>query len=138
MLTSSAFATGQDGQGPFGTTPPPWATDSVANAAWRSGPWTAWWGGTACPPADWPGWTAGPWSSLAPWTSWSACEASTTATTVGTATVNGSAVVTTAFGLRVAAATMGVQGSTGGSGARVTHGVGAVLGVALVGVVVGL
>jgi hypothetical protein len=87
-----------------------------------------------CPPTDWPGWTAGPWKTDAPWTTWSACEAKTTATSVVTTTINGSAVVSTQFGLQVAAAS---AESTGGV-ARVTMGLGSVVGVLVLGVAVGL
>ncbi|KAH4186109.1 hypothetical protein HBH95_083670 [Parastagonospora nodorum] len=111
----------------------PWSSWS-ALSNWQSAPWTAWWGGSACPPTDWPGWTAGPWKTNAPWTTWSACEAKTTATSVVTTTVNGSAVVSTQFGLQVAAAS---AESTGG-GARVTIGLGSVVGVVVLGVAIGL
>jgi hypothetical protein len=56
---------------------------------------------------------------------------------VVTRTVNGSAVVTTAFGLQVAAASAVTTGSTGGV-PMVTVGLGGVLGAAVLGVVVGL
>lgn len=65
---------------------------------------------------------------------WSACEAKTTATSVVTTTVNGSAVVSTQFGLQVAAAS---AESTGG-GARVTMGLGGVVGAVVLGIAGGL
>jgi hypothetical protein len=113
---------GPDGCGPWGSGSwgpfSHWATDS----SWRSnGPWTNWWGGSACPGSDWPGWTAGPWSTDAPWTTWSGCTASTTATSVVSKSVSGSKVVSTAYGVRVAQASA-VTGSptrVGASGAAV-------------------
>lgn len=136
---------GPNGPGPWGTSNygpySAWSTRSD----WRSGPWTAWWDGTKCPPSDWPGWTAGPWSTSAPWTTWSGCTASTTATSVVTTTVSGVATTTTAYGLQVAQAaaesgsgTSGSTTETKGAGERVTVGMGVVIGAAVLGVAVGL
>lgn len=132
------IAAGSGGPGPFGPSNyGPWS-DWSTRSDWRSEPWTAWWGQSACPPTDWPGWTAGPWKSNAPWTTWSGCTAKTTATSVITTTVNGSAVVTTAFGLQVAAASAQTTGGSTGGMPVVTAGLGGVLGAAVLGVVVGL
>jgi hypothetical protein len=105
---------GGGGWGPFGHGGPnhgwgPWATAS--SGAWTNGPWTNWWGGSACPPSTWSGWTSGPWGTNAPWTTWSGCTASTTATSVVTnvVTTSGSTVTQTStdFGIQVAQATNG-------------------------------
>jgi hypothetical protein len=94
FLQPLTFTTiGPNGPAPFGSSNfGPWS-DWSTRSDWRSKPWTAWWGTSACPPTDWPGWTAGPWSTAAPWTTWSGCSAKTTATNVVTTTLNGSAVV---------------------------------------------
>ncbi|KAF5854280.1 hypothetical protein GGP41_007070 [Bipolaris sorokiniana] len=129
---------GPDGVGPWGSSNYGPYSDWATRSDWRSGPWTAWWGGSKCPPSEWPGWTAGPWSTSAPWTSWEGCTASTTATSVVTATVSGVVATSTAYGLEVAAASAEPQEQQG-AGGKVQVGVGAVIGVAgLVGVVVGL
>lgn len=128
---------GPSGAGPWGSSGPPWSGWST-RSDWRNGPWTAWWGGSACPPSDWPGWTAGPWSTNAPWTAWSGCTAKTTAASVVTRTVNGTAQVSTALGLQVAVASNVNLGGTTGAGERVTAGVGALLAAAVLGLAVGL
>ncbi|CAN9195648.1 unnamed protein product [Alternaria alternata] len=130
---------GPDGPGPWGSSNWGPYSDWSTRSDWRNGPWTAWWGGSACPPSDWPGWTAGPWSSSAPWTSWSGCSASTTATSVVTTTINGTAATTTAYGLQVAAASASTTGDAStGAGEKATVKIGAVVGVVLMGVVVAL
>ncbi|KAF2448656.1 hypothetical protein P171DRAFT_217322 [Karstenula rhodostoma CBS 690.94] len=104
---------GSDGYGPWGSNswgPSAWQS----NSAWRDGPWTQWWGGSACPGSDWPGWTQGPWSTDAPWTSWASCSASTTATSVVTTTVSGVQTTATQYGIQVAQA-VGTGGSSGGA-----------------------
>ncbi|KAH7071188.1 hypothetical protein BKA63DRAFT_517498 [Paraphoma chrysanthemicola] len=129
---------GPNGPGPWGSSNyGPWSEWST-RTDWRNGPWTAW-NGAECPGSDWPvRWTAGPWSTKAPWTSWSACSARTTATTVVTTTINGSAVVTSAYGLQVAAASASQVGSAGGGVPAATAGVGAAIGAAILGLAVGL
>jgi len=74
-----------------------------SSGAWTNGPWTSWWGNTACPGSTWSGWTSGPWGTNAPWTTWAGCTASTTATSVITTTSSGSVITTTSYGIRVAA-----------------------------------
>jgi hypothetical protein len=109
---------GPNGWDPWGSNnwgPSAWQSNSV----WRDGPWTQWWGGSACPDSDWPGWTQGPWSNDAPWTSWDGCTASTTATSVVTTTVSGVKVIDTLYGVQVAQA-LGTRGNSG----SVTNGVG--------------
>ncbi|KAF2857369.1 hypothetical protein K470DRAFT_223510 [Piedraia hortae CBS 480.64] len=109
------------GLGPFGAGMAngwgPWAT--ISNRPWTSGPWTAWWGTNACPPSTWSGWTSGPWASGAPWTTWSACTASTTATSVITATITTggtqSVQTTTSFGVKVAQASGDLSSASGGN-----------------------
>jgi hypothetical protein len=130
--------TGPNGPGPWGSSNFGPYSDWSTRSNWRNGPWTAWWGGSACPPSDWPGWTAGPWSTSAPWTSWSGCSASTTATSVVTTTVNGTAATTTAYELQVAAASVTAGDASTGAGAQVTAGIGAVMGAAVLGLAVGL
>jgi hypothetical protein len=53
-----------------------------------------------------------------------------------TTTVNGTAAITTAYGLQVEAAS--VSGGSTGGGAQVTAGIGAVMGAAILGLAVGL
>jgi hypothetical protein len=130
---------GPNGPGPWGSSNYGPYSDWSTRSDWRDGPWTAWWGGSACPPSDWPGWTAGPWSSSAPWTSWSGCTAKTTATNVATTTVSGSVVTTTAYGLQVAAASGNVAAASSAAAApMVTAGLGAAVGAAVLGMAVGL
>jgi len=85
--------------GPFGGN---WG-NFQSSGAWTNGPWTAWWGNSACPASTWSGWTSGPWSTNAPWTTWAGCTATTTATSVITTTSSGSVMTSTSYGVRVAA-----------------------------------
>lgn len=120
---------GGNGAGPFGQGGPgngwgPWSSASTGD--WTAGPWTSWWGGSACPESTWSGWTDGPWGTDAPWTTWSGCEASTTASSVVTTTVTtGSSTgvqTSTSYGIQVAAVTDGDSASASETGSAASEG----------------
>lgn len=135
---------GGNGVGPFGPGGPgngwgPWSDASTGS--WTQGPWTSWWGGSACPPSTWSGWTSGPWGTEAPWTTWSGCSAETTASSVVTTTVTtGSSTgvqTTTNYGIRVAAASDSAAATESGASATGASEGAAAVPTAMVGSVMG-